>query len=348
MEVILMGRFNVDFAFRVHGYTGLTALEENVLTEMCRVSDDDTGQSRLNKNRENRIGTHAYCSINSIAMNLGKDRANVSRAVKSIERKGWIKREKAGATDFLEGVPYYVDTIFKVNIPKILRVYICKETFINELFNYKDSGNGIKNNTTKEEIKTRNAQAKALLDSATITFPDDFKTLWITSTTRLPTVQPIYDWRDLVERSSKEELMNYWLQYRQRNFGIAGNNTEIKANTKEQQNDLSTSNDNTIVDHVANRYSDNDPHWNEFKQVFPVQYLFKSRNDEDNTDYSAVQFGVKQINEYSVLDVELADFQTEQQKEDFLSSDRVIDLMEFNKEWGYYIHKIKEDIQDCR
>lgn len=225
-----MGRFNVDFAFRVHGYTGLTALEENVLTEMCRVSDDDTGQSRLNKNRENRIGTHAYCSINSIAMNLGKDRANVSRAVKSIERKGWIKREKAGATDFLEGVPYYVDTIFKVNIPKILRVYICKETFINELFNYKDSGNGIKNNTTKEEIKTRNAQAKALLDSATITFPDDFKTLWIKSTEELPEVECIFNWRDLVENSSEEELMVFWMQYKEKNF-----NTSDKGIEKQQE-----------------------------------------------------------------------------------------------------------------
>lgn len=343
-----MGRFNTDFAFRVHGYTGLTSLEESVLTEMCRVSDDDTGQSRLNKNRKNKIGSHAYCSINSIAMHLGKDRANVSRAVKSIEKKGWIKRVSTSVADFQEGVPSYVDTIFTVNIPKILRVYICKETFINEHFNYKDNGSGVRNDAVKEEMKVRNAQAKALLDSATETFPDDFETLWITSTTRLPTVDIIHDWRSLIDTSSKEELMNYWLQYRQRNFGIAEDNTEIKTNTKEQEFDLSSSNDNTIVSHVVNRYSDNDPHWNEFKKVFPVQYLFKSKNSEDDTDYSAIKFGVKQINDYSVLDVDLADFQTEQQKEDFLSSDRMLDLMEFNKEWGYYIHKVKEYIQACR
>ena len=329
-----MGRFNTDFAFRVHGYTGLTSLEESVLTEMCRVSDDDTGQSRLNKNRKNKIGSHAYCSINSIAMHLGKDRANVSRAVKSIEKKGWIKRVSTSAVDFQEGVPSYVDTIFTVNIPKILRVYICKETFINEHFNYKDNGSGIRNDAVKEEMKVRNAQAKALLESAIKTFPDDFETLWITSTTRLPTVEIIHDWRSLIDTSSEEDLMNYWIRYRQRNFGVAGNNTEIKANTKEQQNDLSTSDDNTIISHVANRYSDHDPYWIEFQKVFPLQYMFKSKNDEEETDYEVVNFGLKQINEYDVLDVDLADFRTDQQKDDFLASDRVLDLSEFNNQWA--------------
>ena len=47
-----------------------------------------------------------------------------------------------------------------------------------------------------------------------------------------------------------------------------------------------------------------------------------------------------------VLDVDLADFRTDQQKDDFLASDRVLDLSEFNNQWAYYIKKVKEDLDE--
>ena len=215
-----MGRFNTDFAFTIQGYTGLSRLEESVLTAICRVSDDDTDASNGKK-----IGSHAYCSIKDIAMNIGTERSNVSKAVKSLEKKGWIKRSSINATCHQEGVPSYVDTMFTVNIAKMVRVYVCKETFMKERFNYKDTDTN--NPVIKAKNKVRNAQAKALLESATITFPDDFETLWITSTAKVPVIEYTSDWRKLVENSSEEDLLNYWLLYRQRNFSVAGNNTKI-------------------------------------------------------------------------------------------------------------------------
>ena len=239
-----MGRFNTDFAFTIQGYTGLSRLEESVLTAICRVSDDDTDASN-----DKRIGSHAYCSIKDIAMHIGTERSNVSKAMKSLEKKGWIKRSSLSTADHQEGIPSYVDTMFVVNIAKMVRVYVCKETFVKDRFNYKDTDTN--NPIIKEKNKIRNEQAKALLESATTTFPDDFETLWITSTVKLPAIEYITDWRKLVDNSSEEDLLNYWIQYRQRYFSIAETNTKMQENTEEQGTVPSTLDDRTIISYTV-------------------------------------------------------------------------------------------------
>ena len=223
-----MGRRNVDFAFRTHGYTGLTALEESVLTEICRVSDDDTDAAK-----EQKIGSHAYCSIKDIAMQIGKEKANVSRAVKSLEEQGWIKKTVLSKNTIHKRNTSHSDVMFTVNIPKMVRAYVCKETFLTYNFNYKDGGSGIRNYAAKEEVKIRNAQAETLLNSAVKTFPDDFETLWITSTEELPEIECIFDWRDLVENSSEEELMVFWMQYKEKNFNTYGKSIEEQQEPEE-------------------------------------------------------------------------------------------------------------------
>ena len=239
-----MGRFNTDFAFTIQGYTGLSRLEESVLTEICRVSDDDTDASN-----DKRIGSHAYYSIKDIAMHIGTERSNVSKAVKSLEKNGWIKRSSSNTTCHQEDTHSYVDTMFTVNIAKMVRVYVCKETFVKDRFNYKDTDTN--NTVIKEKNKIRNAQAKALLESATTTFPDDFETFWITSTVKLPAIEYIADWKKLVENSSEKDLLNYWIQYRQRNFSVDENNTKMQEDAEEQGAVPSALDDRTIISYTV-------------------------------------------------------------------------------------------------
>lgn len=258
-----MGFRNTYFIHYIKGVTGLNPLGETVLEALGDFADDNTGVTKINQNltRENKLGSHIYCSITTLALKINRDRSSVSKAVKTLKELDYIR--EVPRDDYNSSGKE--KTMFEINMSKCMRLYICKKTLLYYGINTKNAeGNTAEE---RESNKQRNLQLERLIAAAAISQEDDYDDPWITKLNfPLPDVNIVYGLEELPNLSDKD-LEDYWRNYRSSNKDIGkeksssndGNiaTTQNKTTTKEHKNKaLSSTDDSTSDDNDANQYSD--------------------------------------------------------------------------------------------
>ena len=208
----------------------------HVFEELGRHADDNTGYSH---GRYNKIGYHAYPSINSIATNIRHKRTYVTEALKELKEHDLIR--SCGTLKENSSVILYA-----LNISKYVRLIDYYHT------------------VSKLGLDENDPKVQQFYASAMRSYEDDYDTFPIRTLTKMIVPRTIENWESLVDEG-EEALEFYWRNYREKGLGAKVTSTESSSTTmKEHKNKaLSNTDDSTSDDNDANQYFDDNYEDNE-------------------------------------------------------------------------------------
>ena len=299
--------------------------------QICKAVDDNTKDNVVinGKSRNNRIGDHGYLSIRKLSTRTRVSRASISSNFKKLQEAYWMEKSPDQSSPN-SAVSY------RVNVSKLFRFAVYRET----LQHY-----GLE----EQELYTNEPadnRVEMLYNSITAFYPDDFTHPPIKSMYWGLEIPYIEDLDALLEGGEKA-LEHYWRVTMKKKFGAAAHNTENHETTKNHTTDFSSTDDSTLVELVANQHP-YDANWEEFNNAFPYLLYYKSDiPDEDGVvnNYKSIVLGMDHVNEDSLLDADLIEFENDQDREDFFSSNAREKIDDFNSKYGYYIRLFQDEIE---
>lgn len=213
-----MGVFLGNIVSNIKGF-GITDKENSVLQELAKDAlDDNNCDYQDGLRRGSLIGQHMICDatrkyyLTTLSFKTGYTEEEVATIFDSLVEKQLVKH----------------DEVLKINVSKIIRLYICKETFSAVCVNPFDVSSS---NKQRKQAKIKNSEkCMMFIDSALQPIPGDFDDPWINDAKMsAQLIQRIYNWKDIINRTLEQQEA-FWLDCKK-------NIQELQQNIQKLQQD---------------------------------------------------------------------------------------------------------------
>ena len=193
-----MGVFLGNIVSNIKGF-GITDKENSVLQELAKDALDNNNDYQDGLRRGSLIGQHMICDatrkyyLTTLSFKTGYTEEEVSSILDSLIEKQFVEHGE----------------VLKINVSKIIRLYICKETFSAVCVNPFDVSSS---DEQRKQAKIKNSEkCMMFINSALQPIPGDFDDPWINDAKMsAQLIQRIYNWKDIINRTLEQQEA-FWL-----------------------------------------------------------------------------------------------------------------------------------------
>lgn len=230
-----MGVFLGNIVSNIKGF-GINDKENSVLQELAKDALDDNScdyQDELRKG--SLIGQHMICNatrkyyLTTLSLKTGYTEEEISSIFDALIEKQLVKH----------------DEVLKINVSKIIRLYICKETFSAVGVNPFDVSSS---DEQRKQAKIKNAEkCMMFIHSALQPLPGDFDAPWIKDAKTVDQlIQRIYNWKDIINRTPEQQEA-FWLDCKKKIQKLQQDHQDVLLDDKHDDNS-GEMNINIIID----------------------------------------------------------------------------------------------------